>query len=143
VFTGWDEMFVPGCIGITEKTLKAKDQCRYSKSFQPGVVYAQRLPVGSTLPTGTLKFETEASGGNFKSYDVSLSPTAGQVSPSQSDDPDCFGKDEVRKTITIDPRSRFACHVELNTVYYANMRAGTGGQACGASKKCYLRVFAW
>lgn len=130
------------------------NSCRSVSSLQAGVIYSQRVPIGSAPGTFSIKLgraEAGETGGQL--YDIAISKVPGNLNPGSDEFPvnasRCMKTGATDASISLVGRSAWStltsrmqgsyCRLEENTVYYFNFRPV--GTSCGkGSYVCRVQV---
>ncbi|MGD9984401.1 MAG: hypothetical protein AB7S51_09615 [Porticoccaceae bacterium] len=140
------ELYVPRCVPSQYNNCRAGGQLSQYDTLVAGQVWAMRIPVGA-LGNTTYSFGVERAetGESLNAYDFAVSTVPGDFNVSSKCKQSGTGVVRVHKVGYTPPFGISSCQVNLNALYYLNVRPQAGTPAAtdcgiGSGNACRYRI---
>lgn len=141
------ELYVPRCVPNQYNNCRAGGSQSQYDTVVAGQVWSMRIPVGASLGSTTYPFGVQRSetGEDLNSYDFAVSTVPGDFAVDTKCKGTGTGDLRVHKPGYTPLFGVKSCQVNLNTLYYLNVRPQSGTSAAtncgiGSSNPCRYRV---
>lgn len=141
------ELYVPRCVPSQYNNCRAGGSQSQFDTVVAGQVWSMRIPVGASLGQTTYPFGVERAetGESLNAYDIAVSTVPGDFAVDAKCRKSGTGQVRVHKVGFTPPFGVNSCQINLNTLYYLNVRpqAGTAAEAncgSGAGNACRYRI---
>ncbi|MGE3297441.1 MAG: hypothetical protein AB7I68_08795 [Porticoccaceae bacterium] len=141
------ELYVPRCVPTQYNNCRAGGSQSLYDTVVAGQVWAMRIPVGAALGSTTYPFGVERAetGESLNAYDFAVSTVPGDFNVDSKCKKSGTGQVRLHKVGYNPPFGVTSCQVNLNTLYYLNVRPQAGTPAAtncgiGSGNACRYRI---